>query len=436
MITLLRCPACDRLYEPDTNAATGAFCEIDGERLVAERVLAPTLPVAAPPASLAFLEEPTAQRVVELAPRLGPEQIEGAVLALAAIAERFEASSLAWQPSPEDFALGPDGKLGLLHARGVYRATHPLDVRGPLRALGEALAGASFARVRTTVVELLSDPRLPVLHARDLRARLSAPSAAPRPVGRSTATFIHLGYRREKQDDAVSAVIGTRADRPFVGMVLCDGISSSADGAFAATVATATVEEVFRTATKERPIAELVAFAIHRAQDEVCRRAAESMPGRAPGSTIVVAMLELCPNGARQLAVAWAGDSRAYVLGRSPRLLTRDHSWGNEMLETGGVAFEEAFAQPLALALTRFVGPPDPTDPPLEVDVIETTVEPGDMVVLCSDGLWSYAPGAGELMVLARGLDCDPVGAARAFVHETLVRGAHDNVSVAVCVVE
>jgi serine/threonine protein phosphatase PrpC len=428
----MRCPVCDRLYEAtDASFTTDAFCEVDGERLVPERVLAATMPVAPPPASLAFLEEPTAKRVLHVASSLSPEQIEAMVESLGKLAERFDRSGLAWQPSPEDFAFGPDGKLGLLHARGVYRSQNPLDVRGPLRALGEALAGTSLAGVRTSIVELLTDPRLPVLHARDLAERLKGQSSAPQPVGRNAATFIHLGYRREKQDDAVGAVMGTRGDRSFVGMVLCDGISSSADGGFAARIATEATLDVFRRADPQRSLAEIVVHAVHRAQDEVCRRAAEVMPGAAPGSTIVVAMIE-----ERTLAVAWAGDSRAYVLGSSPRLVTRDHSWGNEMLDTGGVAFEEAFAQPLALALTRFVGPPDPSDPPLEVDVTETTIAPGDMVLLCSDGLWSYAPSAPELAVLVRGIEADPVAAARAFVHETLVRGAHDNVSVAVCVVD
>jgi protein phosphatase len=319
----------------------------------------------------------------------------------------------------------------LLHARGVYRATQPLDVRGPLRALGEALSGASFARVRTSVVELLSDPRLPPLQARELRARLQQDSPAPRPVGRNAATFIHLGYRREKQDDAVSAVLGTRGDKPFLGMVLCDGISSSADGAFAANIATRAVEECFRLADRTKPIAELVVEAIHVAQGEVCREAAEKMPGEAPGSTIVVAMLE-----GRSLAIAWAGDSRAYVIGQEARLLTRDHSWGNEMLDTGAVAFEEAFAQPLALALTRFVGPSDPTEPPLEVDVTETTVDAGDVIILCSDGLWSYAAQANELGRLIQSQRTDSTAIARMLVHESLFRGAHDNVSVAVCVVD
>ncbi|CAN5540738.1 hypothetical protein BH09MYX1_BH09MYX1_46090 [soil metagenome] len=431
-------PACDRVYETSVSsdahalATENAFCEVDGEKLVAERVLAPTLPVAAPPASLALLEEPSARRVTYDAENLGPDAIEALLHQLAVLAERFDASGLAWQPVPEDFAIGPDGQLGLLHARGVYRTTNPIDMRGTLRALGEALGDASFARSRTTVVELLSDPRLPPLDTRALRARLAADSAAPRPVGRNAATFLHLGYRRQKQDDAVAAVLGTRGETPFLGMVLCDGISSSADGAFAANIATRVVERYFRDADLSQKSAELVRQAVEHAQVEVCREAAQKMPGEAPGSTIVVAMLE-----GRSLSVAWAGDSRAYVIGMgSRRLLTRDHSWGNEMLDTGAVAFEEAFAQPLALALTRFVGPSDPGEPALEVDVVETTVAPGDVILLCSDGLWSYAPSAEDLGVLVRPHRTDPIALARALVHETLLRGAHDNVSVAVCIVE
>ncbi len=433
MVTLMRCPVCDRLYEATgDDAASTAFCEVDGEKLVPERVLAPTLPVAPPPASLALLEEPSARRVMTEATSLSPEALEALLLELATLAERFDASGLAWQPLPEDFAIGPDGRLGLLHARGVYRTTNAVDVRGPLRALGEALAGAAIHRAPTAVVELVSDPRLPPMNAAALRARLTEASARPQPAGRNAATYLHLGYRRDKQDDAVAAVLGTRGGESFLGMVLCDGISSSADGAFAANVAVDAVSEFFRAAPPGTPISELVEQSIARAQDAVMRAVDEKMPGEAPGTTIVAAILE-----GRSLAVAWAGDSRAYVIGTgNGRLLTRDHSWGNEMLDTGAVAFEEAFAQPLALALTRYVGPSDPGEPPLAIEVALTTVDSGDVVVLCSDGLWSYAPSAEELGVLVAPHRNDAVALARALVHETLLRGAHDNVSVAVCVVE
>ena len=82
------------------------------------------------------------------------------------------------------------------------------------------------------------------------------------------------------------------------------------------------------------------------------------------------------------------------------------------------------------------MGPADPGEPPLEIEVALTTVDSGDVIVLCSDGLWSYAPSADELAVLVEPHRKDAVALARALVHETLLRGAHDNVSVAVCVVD
>ncbi|HEX7604903.1 MAG TPA: PP2C family protein-serine/threonine phosphatase, partial [Polyangiaceae bacterium] len=217
---------------------------------------------------------------------------------------------------------------------------------------------------------------------------------------------------------------------PFTALVLCDGVSSSTDGGFASRIGCAAAEEYFRHPEQGVSPEESVRVAILHAHEAVCRESPALGRDAMPGSTIVVAYIE----GA-DACVAWAGDSRAYVVGAARAdLLTKDHSWANEIIEAGGLEEADAFAQPMALALTRFIGPLDGSLPPLEPSVARTTLAAGDVLVLCSDGLWSYMASPQAMSAVVHRSGKGPVALARALVHEALVRGAHDNVSVAVYV--
>jgi PPM family protein phosphatase len=279
-------------------------------------------------------------------------------------------------------------------------------------------------------VELFFDTRLPALSTAAARGRLGLALPAPRTVGEHAATHLHVGFRRARQEDTVSGLVGSRMGRPFTALVLCDGVSSSTDGGFASRIGCAAAEESFRHAAHGVPPEEAVRTAILHAHEAVCRESPALGPDAMPGSTIVVAYIE----GA-DAVVAWAGDSRAYVIGATrAELLTKDHSWANEIIEAGGLDEEEAFAQPMALALTRFIGPLDGTLPPLEPSVSKTILAAGDVLVLCSDGLWSYMALPEAMAAVVHRSGKGPVALARGLVHEALVRGAHDNVSVAVYV--
>lgn len=98
------------------------------------------------------------------------------------------------------------------------------------------------------------------------------------------------------------------------------------------------------------------------------------------GSTVVVLLLE--PNRA---ACIWAGDSRCY-LWRGQRLyqLSRDHSLQQHLMDKQQLSPEMAQAHPGARALTRAVG----ARQPLSLEILELRTHPGDVFLLCSDGLY------------------------------------------------
>lgn len=98
------------------------------------------------------------------------------------------------------------------------------------------------------------------------------------------------------------------------------------------------------------------------------------------GSTVVALLAE----GSR-VACVWAGDSRCYLLrGRQLFQLSRDHSLLQQLVEERGMSPDEAARQPGAHALTRAIGAAEE----LQLDILELESLPGDVFLLCSDGLY------------------------------------------------
>ena len=98
------------------------------------------------------------------------------------------------------------------------------------------------------------------------------------------------------------------------------------------------------------------------------------------GSTVVTLLLE----GGRAACV-WAGDSRCYLWrGQSLYQLSRDHSLLRQLMDEQQLSLEQARAHPDARALTRAIGAREP----LNLEVLELSTRPGDVFLLCSDGLY------------------------------------------------
>lgn len=98
------------------------------------------------------------------------------------------------------------------------------------------------------------------------------------------------------------------------------------------------------------------------------------------GSTVVALLLE-----GRRAACMWAGDSRCYLWrGQCLYQLSRDHSWLERLMVEQQLNRAQAQAHPDARALTRAVGGREP----LALEVLELCTRPGDVFLLCSDGLY------------------------------------------------
>lgn len=139
------------------------------------------------------------------------------------------------------------------------------------------------------------------------------------------------------------------------------------------------------------------------------------------GSTVVVLVTE-----PPRWRILWAGDSRAGLV-RDGRLtwLTTDHNLAAEAVRMGRMGDETARRSPLASRLTRAVG----VDPELEPDELAGRFEPGNRVLLCSDGLTGTLRDAEILEVLTAEPDVERA-ADRLVELAVAVHHASDNVSV------
>ena len=119
------------------------------------------------------------------------------------------------------------------------------------------------------------------------------------------------------------------------------------------------------------------------------------------------------------------GDSRIYLY-RSGQLtqLTSDHSWVNEQLQGGMLTAEQARSHPLRNVVTRALG----GKPDLDVEMQVHEALPGDVLLLCSDGLTTMVPDPEIARLLSENGGVE--GAAKALVDEANRKGGEDNITV------
>jgi serine/threonine protein phosphatase PrpC len=175
---------------------------------------------------------------------------------------------------------------------------------------------------------------------------------------------------------------------------------------------------------------ELMRAAILAGHDAIC----ELMPAGTnsddrPLTTIVAALA-----GSDTVTIGWAGDSRAYLLTGTGKLLTRDDSWINWVVERGDMTEAQAVRSPNAHAIVQCLG--DPDDPP-EPHVVTATLSPDERLLLCSDGLWNYAPAPSALMALtSRFSGATPaITICEALVNFANGAGGRDNITAAMLIV-
>lgn len=204
--------------------------------------------------------------------------------------------------------------------------------------------------------------------------------------------------------------------RDDVGLwAVADGMGGHAFGDWASNavvqaLGSVTLSDDFATATQA------VADAMHSANRRIWAEAQRR--GQQMGSTAIALLVR-----GDRFAALWVGDSRAYLLRRGMlHQLTRDHSQVQELVDRGFITAAEAQHHPRGHVLARAIG----VGARLDVDVVTDEIEPGDIFLLCSDGLTGVLDDAALAAILAGG---DRVAALDKLIADTLRGGAPDNVT-------
>jgi PPM family protein phosphatase len=128
------------------------------------------------------------------------------------------------------------------------------------------------------------------------------------------------------------------------------------------------------------------------------------------------------------LLVAHAGDSRCYLFSRGDLYqLTQDHTLVAEMVRRGFLSATEASRHPSRHVVTNVLGGPEPG---VQVEMHKVDLEPGDVVLLCSDGLTGMVPDARIAAILEE--EREPRRACERLVAEANALGGKDNITVIV----
>jgi len=230
------------------------------------------------------------------------------------------------------------------------------------------------------------------------------------------AALSEPGARRFENQDAWAVL--PLDPRPGCALLLADGMGGHADGAVVAYLAVHGAANLLRASLEpHRALPDAVA----EANEAIARHRAVS-GGTVAGTTLVAVVVA----GGRA-SVANIGDSRCY-LWRDGALaqLTVDHSWVAEQVRAGQLAAAAVAGHPHRSLLTRAL-----TGDPVEVDLFSTAVAPGDLLLVCSDGLWDSLGDErlSALLAAGGGLDALAAGACQA----ALAIRPGDNVTAVLC---
>ncbi len=225
--------------------------------------------------------------------------------------------------------------------------------------------------------------------------------------------------RKENQD-----YYDTMSRKDGVLGVVCDGMGGAKSGNIASQLASeAFMEEVSRSNWSE-PVRTLN-DALGIANEAVHHRAHTDPDCSGMGTTLVAAWAQ--KDG--RCVVINIGDSRAYLIQSSGiSQITRDHSLVSELVSLGKISPEEARKHPNKNIITRALG----TDRSANGDLFEIDVNPGDYLLLCSDGLSNVVTDQELLYEVLYGGNCTTC--CDRLLEIALKRGAPDNVTaVLIC---
>ena len=245
----------------------------------------------------------------------------------------------------------------------------------------------------------------------------------------TAAGFTDRGRTRPRNEDSFLT------DLELGLAVVADGMGGHRAGHIASAMATAELRRQLTRpgplpssrgarAGSPSPLGERMADAV-RSVDARVRSDAALAPERAGMGTTLTALVVRCEE--LRTIIGHVGDSRAYLYEKQRlRQLTRDHTWVQEQVDRGALPVERAPGHPWGHVLAQGVGVGDHISP----ELLEQDASPGQLYLLCTDGLTNMLPDAAMERTITEALPGGLDATARTLVAAANEQGGLDNITV------
>lgn len=212
--------------------------------------------------------------------------------------------------------------------------------------------------------------------------------------------------------------------------IVADGMGGANAGEIASSIAIKTITNYFQNnyleniVSQEKSVYSFLKLAIDKANNAIMGYADSDPNSIGLGTTIVIAWI------IQEIAyIAWCGDSRCYCFNPVKCKLislTKDHSYVQELIDKGDIRPNEAIHHPDSNIITKYLGDTDTICAP---DFITYKINPGEILLICSDGLCGYCNDSAIEEVLFNNFESIEV-CCNKLLQLALDTGGYDNITI------
>lgn len=170
-------------------------------------------------------------------------------------------------------------------------------------------------------------------------------------------------------------------------IIVADGMGGESDGDIASRIAVESIDSILSSniskVASEKEINDLLSKAVDEADSKITDYIEDNPDSFGMGTTTLLAVRKN-----NDLYISWCGDSHCYTY-KSGKVtsITKDHSYVQQLIDSGHLTVEESFTHPSNNLITRFVGGGEETCIP---DFCKHSISDSELVIFCSDGLSGY----------------------------------------------
>ncbi|MCR5672403.1 MAG: Stp1/IreP family PP2C-type Ser/Thr phosphatase [Lachnospiraceae bacterium] len=234
-----------------------------------------------------------------------------------------------------------------------------------------------------------------------------------------TYSMTDIGRKRKLNQDTVYS-----CEHPLGNLnnlfIVADGMGGHKAGDYASAYTVKAIEREVEVCEDKSPI-KILREAITVANIEIYNKAASEPDFAGMGTTVVAATVS-----DDVLYVANVGDSRLYLIDKAITQVTKDHSLVAELVRKGSLDASQAKGHPDRNIITRAIG----AAPTVEIDFFEVELNPGDVVLMCTDGLTNMVDDDEILRIVRTGVDVPDI--AENLIKMANHNGGKDNIGVVI----